>query len=223
MSITYDMRTLTSVGNDLAFMVSSKLLFNIPMSKITNSNINNREIAIDLAPSMSNVPEDAPPELKRAAKKAHEVSEIRLYIPGDIEVSDDEDDDKSNASEKDDAPETMAQLFHNELQEKANIQEGLGDPIVTFFNINSAAPRGRFDIEVHDDSIRLRGKTYDYKILMRSIHRLFVLPRSDEVNVQLILGLDPAIRQGQTRYPYLILQFLKDEVMTVTLNITESV
>lgn len=33
--------------------------------------------------------------------------------------------------------------------------------------------------------------------------------------------MDPPIRQGQTRYPFLILQFERDEEMTCRLNLTE--
>ena len=33
--------------------------------------------------------------------------------------------------------------------------------------------------------------------------------------------MDPPIKQGQTRYPFLVLQFDKDEEMSVHLNISE--
>ena len=35
------------------------------------------------------------------------------------------------------------------------------------------------------------------------------------------LGLDPPIRQGQTRYPFLILQMLSDETCELTLAMAE--
>lgn len=70
---------------------------------------------------------------------------------------------------------------------------------------------------------RLRGKTYDYKILHTSVTRLFLLPKADEIHVQLVIGLDPPIRQGQTRYPYLVMQFTKDEEMDAELNLSECV
>lgn len=37
------------------------------------------------------------------------------------------------------------------------------------------------------------------------------------------VNIDPPIRQGQTRYPYLVMQFVKDEQMELDLNIDESV
>ena len=36
-----------------------------------------------------------------------------------------------------------------------------------------------------------------------------------------ISSVDPPIKQGQTRYPFLVLQFDKDEEMSVHLNISE--
>ncbi len=69
--------------------------------------------------------------------------------------------------------------------------------------------------------IRLRGKTYDYKILYSSMNKLFLLPKSDEIHVMLVIGLDPPIRQGQTRYPYLVLQFPREEEMDAELNLDE--
>jgi hypothetical protein len=34
---------------------------------------------------------------------------------------------------------------------------------------------------------RLRGKTYDYKILHTSVTRLFLLPKADEIHIQLVV------------------------------------
>ena len=40
-------------------------------------------------------------------------------------------------------------------------------------------------------------------------------------NCLFLLSVDPPIKQGQTRYPFLVLQFDKDEEMSVHLNISE--
>lgn len=37
------------------------------------------------------------------------------------------------------------------------------------------------------------------------------------------IALDPAIRQGQTRYPFLVTQFQRDEDLEVDLNMEEYV
>lgn len=82
--------------------------------------------------------------------------------------------------------------------------------------------RGRFDIDMYEASFRLRGKTYDYKIQYEAIKKFMVLPKPDEMHCMLCIGLDPPLRQGQTRYPFVVMQFKKDEEVTIDLNLEES-
>ena len=76
-------------------------------------------------------------------------------------------------------------------------------------------------MDLHADHLRLRGKTHDYKILYTSINRLIIVPRPDDLYYNFIVGIHPALRQGQTRYPYLVFQFEKDQEMETTLNLEE--
>lgn len=71
--------------------------------------------------------------------------------------------------------------------------------------------------------MRLRGKTYDYKVQFSAIVNMFLLPRSDEQNVIFVVGLDPPLRQGQTRYPFLVFQFLRNEETEVELNVDDEI
>lgn len=72
-----------------------------------------------------------------------------------------------------------------------------------------------------ENSFRLRGKTYDYKISYDMIKKFMVLPKPDELHFMICIGLDPPIRQGQTRYPFLVMQFKKDEEVVIDLNIAD--
>lgn len=81
--------------------------------------------------------------------------------------------------------------------------------------------RGRFDIDMYENSFRLRGKTYDYKIQYEAIKKFMVLPKPDEMHYMICIGLDPPLRQGQTRYPFLVMQFKRDEEVTIDLNMTD--
>lgn len=83
------------------------------------------------------------------------------------------------------------------------------------------ARRGRFSLEFFQDSLRLVGKSTDYRVPFTSIHRIFLLPKVDDLHVQLVLGLDPPIRQGATRYPFLVAQWPKDEEVDAELNLSE--
>ena len=41
---------------------------------------------------------------------------------------------------------------------------------------------------MHEEHLRLHGKTYDYKVLYKHIHRQFLLPRADQMYQQLIVS-----------------------------------
>jgi len=140
---------------------------------------------------------------------------VRLYVPGSRMKG---SDDESNAEEDD---TSAAQAFHDMIKEKAEIGQVMGEGIVTFSEILVQTPRGRYDIDMFPSFLRLRGKTYDYKILYTSVTRIFLLPKPDEIHVQLVIGLDPPIRQGQTRYPYLVLIFSREEELDIELNLDE--
>jgi hypothetical protein len=74
---------------------------------------------------------------------------------------------------------------------------------------------------MYDTFLRLRGKTYDYKIAYDQVVKLFLLPKPDDMHVLFVVGVDPPLRQGQTRYGFLVVQFTREEDMEVELNIEE--
>ncbi|THD00411.1 hypothetical protein EYZ11_000138 [Aspergillus tanneri] len=74
---------------------------------------------------------------------------------------------------------------------------------------------------MYEASFRLRGKTYDYKIQYASIKKFFLLPKNDDTHTLIVLGLDPPLRQGQTRYPFLVMQLKLDEEISLELNMTD--
>lgn len=47
------------------------------------------------------------------------------------------------------------------------------------------------------------------------------MPKNDDTHTLITLGLDPPLRQGQTRYPFLVMQLKLDEEITIDLNMTE--
>lgn len=74
---------------------------------------------------------------------------------------------------------------------------------------------------MYENSFRLRGKTYDYKIQYDSIKKFFLLPKTDDVHTLITIGLDPPVRQGQTRYPFVVMQYKRDDDIELDLNISE--
>ncbi|RWS09443.1 FACT complex subunit SSRP1-like protein [Dinothrombium tinctorium] len=113
------------------------------------------------------------------------------------------------------------QAFMEAVLSKASIIQATGDAIATFSELQCLTPRGRYDIKIFPTFIQLHGKTFDYKIPLTTILRLFRLPHKDNRQVFFVLSLDPPIKQGQTRYHFLILLFNKDDNVKLELTVPE--
>ncbi|KIR25022.1 FACT complex subunit POB3 [Cryptococcus deuterogattii LA55] len=208
-------------GTDLVFQVQGKTAFDVPLSQVANSNIAGKnEVALEFNPS-SNYTFD-PKDLNK--RPPDEMVEMRFYIPGKSMKT--AGSDAGSGGEETELDEegnevSAADAFHSLIKEKADIGAVVGDSIVVFEDCLILTPRGRFSIEVYTDSIRLVGKSTDHRVPFSSIHRIFLLPKLDDLHVQLVLGLDPPIQQGATRYPFLVAQWPKDEVVNAELNLTD--
>jgi len=225
---------VTTIGQELAFLVSNKTAFELPLNQVANSNIAGRtEVSLEFATDDGK---------KRSKNAPDEMVEIRFHVPGTHTkiCGSDAGSQKSDAEDDDDDEEiSAAQVFHDAIKEKAEIGQVTGDIILSFEEVLISTPRGRYDVDMFPEFLRLRGKTYDYKILYSSISRLFLLPK-DDMHVLFIvsvfltlgivsyvtyllyqLGLSTPIRQGQTRYQYLVMQFAREEETTAELNMSE--
>lgn len=56
---------------------------------------------------------------------------------------------------------------------------------------------------------------------MSTVLRLFVLPHKDSRQMFFVVSLDPPIKQGQTRYHFLVLLFGQEEETSIELPFTE--
>lgn len=127
----------------------------------------------NLSPSGSN---------KKPSKLApDEMVEIRFHVPGTHtrEQGSDAGVAKSDAEDEDEET-SAAQAFHDAVKEKAEIGQVTGDLVLSFEEVLVLTPRGRYDVDMFPEFLRLRGKTYDYKIIYTSISRLFLLPKDDQ-------------------------------------------
>ncbi|CAG8681792.1 10725_t:CDS:10 [Funneliformis caledonium] len=172
-------------GSQLLFNIGSKTAFEIPLIQVANSNLANRNEV-----NVEFMQPDQSGESQSKSKKApmHELDGEEM---------------------------SAASLFYETVKDKADLGQASGEGLALFQDILLLTPRGRYDIEVFPTFFRLRGKTYDYKIQMKSVVNLFLLPKLDEI------GLDPPLRQGQTLYHFLVLQFKQDDEIDLTLNIEE--
>lgn len=118
--------------------------------------------------------------------------------------------------------EEAIKAFVEKVLSRASVIKVTGSSIATFTELQCLTPRGRYDIKLFPTFIQLHGKTFDYKIPVSTVLRLFQLPHKDGRQAFFVLSLDPPIVQGQTRYQFLQLLFLLGNEETITLDIDEA-
>ncbi|XP_026481775.1 LOW QUALITY PROTEIN: FACT complex subunit Ssrp1-like [Ctenocephalides felis] len=111
--------------------------------------------------------------------------------------------------------------FHGNVMKNASVISVTGDAIAIFREIQCLTPRGRYDIKLFQSFFQLHGKTFDYKIPMSTVLRLFLLPHRDQRQMFFVVSLDPPIKQGQTRYHYLVSLFGTEEETSIELPFTD--
>lgn len=170
-------------GEDLAFLVSNKTAFELPLTNVANSNIAGRtEVSLEFANPSNKKPSKGAPD---------EMVEIRFYVPGTHTRSARGSDAGSQKSDDEEEEISAAQAFHDAVKEKAEIGQVSADVILSFEEVLVLTPRGRYDVDMFREFLRLRGKTYDYKILYSSISRLFLLPKDDQHVLFIVSIADP--------------------------------
>jgi len=178
-------------GSVLNFEVGKHDAFEIPLTYVNHCNTGKNEVTLEFA-----LNDDAPVNL----------AEMRFHIPS-TELSGDVD---------------PAEAFRDHVVKKANIATtSTGDAIAIFREIHSLSPRGRYDIKMYPTFIHLHGKTFDYKIPTGTVMRLFLLPHKDQRQMFFCVNLDPPIKQGQTRYHYLVFSFMQEDETDLELPFTE--
>ncbi|KAF5389327.1 hypothetical protein D9757_003425 [Collybiopsis confluens] len=200
---------------DLAFTTADRTAFELPLQYVANSNIAGKtEISLEFS---------NPASTTKSKGAVDEMVEIRFYVPGTqskLKGADAGSGEEDNDNDDDEDEVSAAQVFHDMVKEKASLDQVSDDIILMFEEVLVLTPRGRYDVVMFKDFLRLRGKTYDYKITFSKIARLFLLPKDDQ-HVLFIFGLTEPLRQGQTGYQYLVMQFNREEETTAELNMTD--
>jgi len=165
------------------FLVGNKTSFELPLQFVANSNIAGRtEVSLEFQPQN-------PTKSKPSKYAPDEMAEIRFYVPGTQAKGSRSDGGSQKSDAEDEGEEISAALaFHNTIKERAEIGQATGDIILSFEEVLVLTPRGRYDVDLYHDFFRLRGKTYDYKIVYSTILRLFLLPK-DDLHVLFIVRL----------------------------------
>ncbi|KAG8772424.1 FACT complex subunit [Ceratobasidium sp. 428] len=215
------------VGTDLAFVVSNRTAFEVPLRSVANSNIAGRtEVSLEFSTA------PAAPTSKSRKGRPDELTEIRFYVPG-THTKDDDDADVDNNDEE----VSAAQAFHDLIKERADIGQVTGDVLHNSNTFLQRSIRYRYVPDILTatwQDIRLQNPLFlDYpplpSVSRRSTCRdggTYGILHFEISNLTLVahqVGLDPPIRQGQTRYPYLRMLFGRDEDLETEIQIDEEV
>jgi structure-specific recognition protein 1 len=169
-------------GQDLAMEVSNRTAFEIPLATVANSNIAGKtEVSLEFF-----LPDSEKKDKRRAPD---ELVEMRFYIPGAHVKGDEEGANGDSTVINADEDQSAAQVFHDAIKEKADIGQATGEGIIVFNEVLVTTPRGRYDIDMFPNFLRLHGKTYDYKVPYNTISRLFLLPKPDDQYVSFVVSL----------------------------------
>eukprot|EP00124_Ichthyophonus_hoferi_P002302 Ihof_evm5s151 gene=Ihof_evmTU5s151 len=189
------------------FMVDGKAAFDVPISEVSQSVLSSNKMEVSI-------------ELQQPEKqnKQEMLYEMRFFFTRDPDkdVAIDDDDE-----EKKEAQDTRAQKFHKRLAEKTDKSRFSGDSVATFPEMLFLTPRGKYQMEFFPKFVKLRGPTHNYNVMYNQIQRIFLLPKPDGFFYVLALLLDPPVRQGQTTYPFLIVQIPKEEETNLEFNLSE--
>eukprot|EP00826_Nyctotherus_ovalis_P047656 TRINITY_DN5510_c0_g4_i2.p1 TRINITY_DN5510_c0_g4~~TRINITY_DN5510_c0_g4_i2.p1 ORF type:complete len:382 (+),score=118.33 TRINITY_DN5510_c0_g4_i2:169-1314(+) len=189
----------------LSFNVENKPCFGIPFNSIANAGFSKDEVTIELHQD----------EGAKEPTKNDVVCELRFYIPNTAHKGDTEEDRKDTV----DAPEKpQAELFFHEVMKKVNVDPLAGDAIVSFQDLPLITPRGKYSLDMYQQFLKFHGRTHNFKVLYKNISRVFALPKPDGQHIGFVIGLTTPIKQGQTFYPFIVLQFRKDASRRVRPN-----
>lgn len=199
----------------------------VNLADVVGSKLNKNEVLIEFSREQT----------LESEKEDESLVELRFYCPTKAAIaaatastssttangSSTENPDKEDKEEEE---EDVALALYNSLQErKSTTGETDIRPLAIFENVALLTPRGRYNVEVMATGIRLRGKTYDFKISNQQIFNMFLLPKPGETQEFFVIQLESPIRQGQTTYMHIVFGFAKDEEFTkeapLKLNMTE--
>ncbi|KNE56200.1 hypothetical protein AMAG_02035 [Allomyces macrogynus ATCC 38327] len=197
--------------SQIVFRVAQKPLFELPYSEIANVNSGKNEVTLECVTG----------DLPRGVRE-DQLVECRLHVPGMAPSENEDGVDVEGEGENDGAAtQSAAEFLCEAIKAKAEVGVDKGDHLVAFKELPFLTPRGRYNVDMFPEFLRLRGKSYDYKVNYGTITKLFLLPKPDDLHSYFVIGLDPPLRQGQTRYPFLVLQFVREEEMSVDVNLDD--
>eukprot|EP00917_Polyrhabdina_sp_WS-2016_P028478 GHVP01060784.1.p1 GENE.GHVP01060784.1~~GHVP01060784.1.p1 ORF type:complete len:391 (-),score=89.65 GHVP01060784.1:386-1558(-) len=198
--------------NEFEFVVGEKTYFTIPFAEVTSSTVKDKgEIAIELK------------SLDENQKSNRDyLAEVRFRVDEEAEDTAEEEETEDH-KEGEEARESSAMRICSSIKKAAKIEERMGKVISSINDFSCLVPRGRYQLDATENYLRMHGKTYDYKIHNTTIKSQFLLPIPDGVSYYFVVGLEPAIRKGQTRYSFIVAQLNSNDEIEMKIEEKEVV
>jgi structure-specific recognition protein 1 len=112
----------------------------------------------------------------------------------------------------------LAENLGEKIRQHVQLDEATDNLFCILPDLPFAIPRGKYTTDVFAKSFKLHGASYNYQINYKNITKAFLLPMPDRQNVVFVIGLDKPLRQGQTSYKYIALQFKTDQTIELDLK-----
>jgi structure-specific recognition protein 1 len=106
-----------------------------------------------------------------------------------------------------------------EINTKAGLGETEGEIIAMVKEISLVVPRGKYSLEFYEKQMRFHGETKSYYVEYRNVQRAFMLPLPMESQSAIVLQLIKPLLQGQTLYPFILIQIKKEIYVEVKTNV----
>ena len=200
--------------NKLEFTGDGKQWFDIPLSAIANVQHvpGKNELTLEFNQEEENV--------------GDALCEMRLFIPNkekekEKEGEEEEEEEEEEGSAVKNVPKTSAHVLKDEIIKIGNIGTVSGS-IAHVPEVQMITPRGKFDLYFMENFLKIHGQSHNYKILNKNIIKVFLVPKTDGHNHYLILKLKSPLSQGNTTYPFLVIQLKSDSELSIDINIPEN-
>jgi len=189
-------------GSSLMFLVDNKVMFEVPLPDVSQAQQAKDEVVLEFHVDDTGDREDT-------------LVEMALHVPPNNQDWKEEGEEVTPGGN---AAKSLLDTLMVHTDADAARSE---DAVVIFEDVAVMAPRGRFEVEMHNSHFKMVGQTNDFKIRYTSIVRIWVLPKSATPHTLVVVSLDPPIRKGQTYYSHLLCQFSSTDEISLDLEISD--
>jgi structure-specific recognition protein 1 len=114
--------------------------------------------------------------------------------------------------------EHLAEALGEKIKQHVQLDEANDSLFCILPDLPFAVPRGKYTADFYSKNFKLHGSSYNYTANYKNITKTFLLPMPDRQTICFIIGFDKPLRQGQTSYKFVALQFKIDQTIELDLK-----